>query len=220
MNESLVEARDLARTYRVGNQTIVALQHADCLIGPGARIALQGPSGSGKSTLLQILGGIEEPTSGSIRWPALGEREELRPRHIAFVFQRQTLLAPLTVIENIELPIVLQGATQQTAREQSREALQLFGLSGLADKLPEELSGGQSQRVAFARAVAMRPELILADEPTGQLDTETAQQFLTTALDVLSKRGTAVLVATHDARVAERMKTHWLMSHGRLDAAS
>jgi ABC-type lipoprotein export system ATPase subunit len=220
MPEALVEARDVVRTYRIGDQTVVAVQDATCRVDAGARIALQGPSGSGKSTLLQMLGGIEELTSGSIRWPALGEREELRPRHIAFVFQRSSLLAPLTVIENLELPLVLQLAAHEDARARSLEALKLFGLSDLADKLPEELSGGQSQRVAFARAVAMRTELILADEPTGQLDSETAEEFLNTALRVLDAQGSALLVATHDERVAKRMQTRWHMSHGKLETAA
>jgi putative ABC transport system ATP-binding protein/lipoprotein-releasing system ATP-binding protein len=220
MPEALVEAYDVVRTYRIGDQTVVAVQDATCRVDAGARIALQGPSGSGKSTLLQMLGGIEELTSGSIRWPALGEREELRPRHIAFVFQRSSLLAPLTVIENLEVPLVLQDASHEEARARSLEALNLFGLSDLADKLPEELSGGQSQRVAFARAVAMRTELILADEPTGQLDTQTAEEFLNTALRVLDAQGTTLLVATHDERVAKRMQTRWHMSHGKLETAA
>ncbi len=217
MSETLVEARDVVRTYRIGDQTVVAVEDATCRVDAGARIALQGPSGSGKSTLLQMLGGIEDLTRGSIRWPALGERAELRPRHIAFVFQRSSLLAPLTVSENIEVPLVLQDASHEEARARSLEVLNLFGLSDLADKLPEELSGGQSQRVAFARAVAMRTELVLADEPTGQLDTQTAEEFLNTALRVLDGQGTALLVATHDERVAKRMQIRWRMSHGKLE---
>ena len=216
MPEALVEARDVVRTYRIGDQTVVAVQDATCRVDAGARIALQGPSGSGKSTLLQMLGGIEELTSGSIRWPALGEREELRPRHIAFVFQRSSLLAPLTVIENLELPYWGCLRLRKSARTFARSA-EAVRPSDLADKLPEELSGGQSQRVAFARAVAMRTELILADEPTGQLDSETAEEFLNTALRVLDAQGSALLVATHDERVAKRMQTRWHMSHGKLE---
>jgi len=216
MSDAVVEARDVVRTYRVGNQSIVAVRNVSCEIQAAARIAVVGPSGSGKSTLLQMLGGIETPTSGSIRWPALGDRDELRPKHIAFVFQRTSLLAPLSVIENIELPLLMQGAGQDEGRARSLDTLQLFGLLELTDKLPEELSGGQAQRVAFARAVAMQPDLILADEPTGQLDTQTAETFLTTALATLDESATALLVATHDARLADRMQARWQMSYGEL----
>jgi ABC-type lipoprotein export system ATPase subunit len=217
MPEPLVEAHDLTRTYRVGGETVVAVAHADCRVEPAARIALEGRSGSGKSTLLQMLGGIETPTAGTIAWPALGPRESLRPQRIAFVFQRESLVAPLTVIENVELPLILAGAVRSDARGAAVQALGRFDLAELRDKLPEELSGGQSQRVAFARALAQRPHLILADEPTGQLDTETADRFLTTALALLDRDGTALIVATHDARVAARMRTRWCMEHGRLE---
>jgi putative ABC transport system ATP-binding protein/lipoprotein-releasing system ATP-binding protein len=217
--EMLVEAHDLTRTYRVGDELVVAVAHADCVIPSGARIALEGRSGSGKSTLLQILGGIETPTAGTIAWPALGPRETLRPRRIAFVFQRESLLAPLTVLENVALPLILAGAVADDARAEALDALERFDLAELREKLPEELSGGQSQRVAFARAIAQRPRLVLADEPTGQLDTETAERFLTTALASLDRDGTALVVATHDARVAARMRVRWRMERGRLETA-
>ncbi|MDQ6767965.1 MAG: ABC transporter ATP-binding protein [Candidatus Eremiobacteraeota bacterium] len=217
MSEVLAEARDVSRIYRIGDQTIVAVEHADCHVSAGERIALQGPSGSGKSTLLLMLGAIETPTSGELRWPALGPPADLRPRHIAFVFQRESLLAPLSVIENIELALVLQGATQDDAHAASLAALNQFELTELAEKLPEELSGGQLQRVAFARAIAMRPALILADEPTGQLDSETAEHFLNVALPLLDQQGSALVIATHDARIAARMNARWYMMHGRLD---
>ncbi len=220
MTEPLVEARGLTRAFRTGAQTVVAVECADCTVAPGARIALQGRSGSGKSTLLQMLGGIETPTSGTLTWPALGPRETLRPTRIAFVFQRESLLAALTVLENVELPLLLAGAAPAAARSAATEALERFELAELRDKLPEELSGGQSQRVAFARAVAQRPRLVLADEPTGQLDSATADRFLTIALASLDRDGAALLVATHDARVAARMRTHWRIERGRLDAAS
>jgi len=217
MIDVLAEAHDVSRIYHIGDQTIVAVEHADCRVCAAEHIALQGPSGSGKSTLLLMLGAIETPTSGELRWPALGPPDELRPQHIAFVFQRESLLAPLSVIENIELPLVLKGATQADARAASLAALDQFELAEFAEKLPEELSGGQLQRVAFARAVAMRPALILADEPTGQLDSETADHFLNIALPLLETQGSALVVATHDARIAERMGKRWHMMHGRLE---
>lgn len=218
MPELYVDAHDLTRTYRVGDQTVTALAHADCLVRAGARIALQGRSGSGKSTLLQILAGIEEPTSGTITWPALGARETLRPRSIAVVFQRESLIAPLTTVENVELPLVLAGMSASSARDVAQATLTRFELSDLRDKLPEELSGGQAQRVAFARAVAQRPRLILADEPTGQLDSETASRLLILVFANLAGTDTALVVATHDPSVSAQLTDRWRMERGRLEA--
>jgi ABC-type lipoprotein export system ATPase subunit len=220
MPEPLAVAREVTRAYRIDDEAILAVRDASCTVVPGARVALVGASGSGKSTLLQLLGGIETPSSGELSWPALGTRDLLRPRHIAFVFQNQNLLPPLTAAENVALPLVLQGASHADARALAAETLERLELGELRDKLPEELSGGQAQRVAFARAVAGRPELILADEPTGQLDTATADRFLTTALAILDAAGIAVVVATHDERVAERMADRWHMEHGALRTAS
>jgi ABC-type lipoprotein export system ATPase subunit len=217
--EPLAVARGVSRTYRAGGETIVAVRDAECTIDAGARIALVGASGSGKSTLLQMLGGIETPSAGEIVWPALGPRDSLRPRHVAFVFQNQNLLAPLTAAENVALPLVLQGASNAQARAAAARALAAFELAELRDKLPEELSGGQAQRIAFARAVAARPELIFADEPTGQLDSATADRFLATALALLDATGIALVVATHDERVAARMAVRWTMEHGELRTA-
>src|ERR1700681_4544752 len=217
---ALAVARNVSRTYRTGGETIVAVRDASCEIGRAARIAVVGASGSGKSTLLQLLGGIETPSSGELAWPALGTRDVLRPRHIAFVFQNQNLLPPLTAAENVALPLVLQGASPADARALAAQTLERFELDELRDKLPEELSGGQAQRIAFARAVAARPALILADEPTGQLDTATADRFLTTALAILDAAGIALVVATHDERVAARMQRRWMMRHGELEAGA
>jgi putative ABC transport system ATP-binding protein/lipoprotein-releasing system ATP-binding protein len=220
MPEPLAVACEVTRAYRIDDEEILAVRSASCTVVPGARVALVGASGSGKSTLLQLLGGIETPSSGEITWPALGTRDALRPRHVAFVFQNQNLLPPLTAAENVALPLVLQGASPAAARALAAQTLERFELGELRDKLPEELSGGQAQRVAFARAVAARPELILADEPTGQLDTATADRFLTTALATLDAAGIALVVATHDDRVAERMLDRWHMEHGTLRTAS
>ncbi len=220
MAETLVHAQGVSRAYRRGSETIVAVDGVDCAVLAGARIALEGRSGSGKSTLLQMMGGIETPTSGSLEWPALGSRETVRPRKIAMVFQRESLLEPLTVVENLELPLVLAGSEPVEARALALEALARLGLRELRDKLPEELSGGQSQRVAFARAIAQRAPLILADEPTGQLDTHTADDFLTRVLRLLDRDGTALVVATHDRRLAARMGTRWQMERGHVKVMS
>jgi ABC-type lipoprotein export system ATPase subunit len=220
MADPLVEAHGISRSYRVGDETVVAVANADCTVQPGARIALVGRSGSGKSTLLQILGGIETPTAGTIAWPALGPRETLRPHNIAFVFQRESLIEALSVLENVALPLSLDGVAPRDATDRAREGLARFGLIELAEKLPEELSGGQQQRVAFARAVAQRPRLILADEPTGQLDSATADRLFAVALPLLEETSTAMVVATHDLRLAALMPVQWRMERGRLEGAS
>lgn len=213
---ALAEADRLRRSYRQGGQEIVALAEASCRIMPNDRIALVGRSGSGKSTLLHLLGGLDTPTSGTLTWPALGERETLRPAKIALVFQTQSLLPPLTVLENVELPLLLDHASAAKAQAAAMEALTRMELDHLADKLPEELSGGQAQRVALARALAYRPPLILADEPTGQLDRPTAQHLFDVLLAALKGSDTALVIATHDLGVAERLATRWPIERGVL----
>jgi putative ABC transport system ATP-binding protein/lipoprotein-releasing system ATP-binding protein len=214
---ALVETQAVGRAYRRGETEIVALASATCVVAPGDRIALVGPSGSGKSTLLHLMGGLDIPTTGTIIWPALGARETLRPAHVAFVFQTPSLLAPLTVVENVELPLLLGHRPAEAARVAALEALARLELAAIAEKLPEELSGGQAQRVAMARALAYQPRLILADEPTGQLDHPTAQHAFDVLLDTLAGTETALVVATHDLLVAERMHSAWHMRHGFLE---
>ena len=216
MSEILAEAVDAGRVFGSNGQRVVALQHATCRIEPRARIALIGPSGSGKSTLLHLLAALDEPTSGVVRWPALGEKATLRPTKIAFVFQNESLLAPLTVLENIEVPLLLARSGADEARAAANEVLQALNLESIADKLPEEISGGQAQRVAMARSLMGSPRLILADEPTGQLDHATAAHLLDLVERHLLRRDTALVIATHDAFVASRMKTKWTIEHGVL----
>jgi lipoprotein-releasing system ATP-binding protein len=213
-------AEKLRRTYQRGHDLVVAVQEATCTIAQGDRIALVGRSGSGKSTLLHLLGGLDTPTSGTLSWPALGLRGTLRPSKVAFVFQMPSLLPALTVVENVELPLLLADTGGATARAAALEALLRMDLAALADKLPEELSGGQAQRVAVARALAVRPKLILADEPTGQLDRPTAQHLFDVLLATLAGTDTALVVATHDQTLAERLDQVWHMRHGRLEGAS
>lgn len=219
MPEPLAEATDVSRAFGEGSGSITAVRHATCRIEPGDRIALVGPTGSGKSTLLHLLAGLDDPTGGSIRWPALGEKTTLRPWHIAFVFQNQSLLAPLSVIENIEIPLLLEGRDAETARSASLEMLRKMDLEALADKLPEEISGGQAQRIAVARGLVNSPGLILADEPTGQLDHATARHLLD-LLFANTAPETALLIATHDMAVAQRMRSMWRMHHGVLETAA
>jgi ABC-type lipoprotein export system ATPase subunit len=217
-SDPLVRCRGAARTYGRGTTATVALQPSDCEVLPGQRVALVGPSGSGKSTLLHLMGGLDAPTVGSVDWPAIGGRDDLRPGPLAMVFQGPSLLPPLTVLENVGLPLILAGERDADARVKARAALDSLGLGDLADKLPEEISGGQSQRVAVARALAGEPRLILADEPTGQLDRTAGAQVVDVLLAASEHAGAALVVATHDPAVADRMGERWEIHSGRMAA--
>jgi len=216
MPDVLAEAIDAGRVFGTGEHRVVALQHVTCKVERGSRIALVGPSGSGKSTLLHLLASLDDPTSGEVRWPALGDKGTLRPSKISFVFQSESLLAPLTVLENIEVPRLLAGVSPEQARSEASEILGALDLGQLSDKLPEEISGGQAQRVAVARSLVSKPDLILADEPTGQLDHAAAKQLLDLLVRRLEGTTTALVIATHDTSVAARMGTQWTMHHGAL----
>jgi len=215
MNGDLVTAQHVSKVFATPGEDVSAVRDASCTVAPAARIVLLGPSGSGKSTLLQLLGGLDLPTSGTVSWPAFGH--DVRPRNVAFVFQNQTLIPALSVLENVELPLQLQGASDADARERAHAALERLGLAALSEKLPEELSGGQAQRVSFARALVGEPRLILADEPTGQLDAHTAKEFFDAVLPWIEEMGSAILVATHDRAVGERMSEQWTMRFGVLE---
>lgn len=216
-DDALVRAVEIGRTYHRTGVAIVALRRATCVVMPRDRIAVVGPSGSGKSTLLHLLAGLEEPSTGALTWPALGRREGLRPARIGVAFQSRSLLPPLTAIENVELPLLLQRIQPADARASALRCLDAMDAAHLAEKLPEELSGGQAQRVAVARAIATSPRLVLADEPTGQLDHRTADRMLDRLGLALDSIGAALVVATHDPAVVERMRVIWRISHGVLE---
>jgi putative ABC transport system ATP-binding protein/lipoprotein-releasing system ATP-binding protein len=212
MPDILVEGKDVARHF---GQNIRALRPASFAIRSGDRIALLGRSGSGKSTLLHLIAGLDAPTGGALSWPALARKDALRPTYIGIAFQAPSLIPTLSVAENVEVPLRIAGRLSST-RTQPMTALEALGLADIADKIPDELSGGQAQRVALARAIALKPRLILADEPTGQLDQLIARQTVDALLESIEGSDTALVVATHDPSVAERMKTTWLMDHGEL----
>jgi ABC-type lipoprotein export system ATPase subunit len=218
MNEQLplVRCEGVARTYGVGSTATVALQATDCEVFAGQRIGVVGPSGSGKSTLLHLMAGLDDPTVGEVSWPAIGGREDLRPARVAVIFQGPSLLPPLTVLENTSLPLVIGGMTDPEARAVARGALRTLGLADLADKLPEEISGGQAQRVAVARALAGQPSLILADEPTGQLDQVNGAAVVEILLAASEHAGCALVISTHDLTVAARLPERWEMHSGEL----
>ena len=217
MNDIVVESLGVARSFERGNKMIEALAPATCRVRAGDRIALTGPSGSGKSTLLHLMAGLDEPSAGEIRWPMLRGTDPPQPGQVAVVFQSPSLMPALSVIENVELPLILAG-TAGNSRATAMDALARVGLAELAEKLPEELSGGQGQRVAMARAMAVRPQLLLADEPTGQLDRSAGKALIDCLLEWLAGSRTALVVATHDPAVAERMAAVWRMDHGRLSS--
>jgi ABC-type lipoprotein export system ATPase subunit len=216
VEEPLVRCSAAGRTYGTGPAATVALEPADCQVFAAARIALMGPSGSGKSTLLHLMAGLDQPTTGEVCWPAIGPQPALRPGPVAIVFQGPSLLPPLTVVENVALPLVLGGTTHADARGLAQEALELLDLAQLADKLPEEVSGGQAQRVAVARALAGDARLILADEPTGQLDHANGAVVVDVLLAAAEHSGAALVVSTHDPAVADRLPERWGMQSGQL----
>jgi ABC-type lipoprotein export system ATPase subunit len=213
--EILVATESLARTYVGGGAEIEALRSTTCTIRAKARVAVMGSSGSGKSTFLHLLAGIEQPTAGAIRWPAFGNPDHLRPANIAIAFQGPSLVPFLSVIENVGLPLFLLGKAERGDSE-AMAAMAALGVADLADKLPDQLSGGQAQRVALARAMASRPRLLLADEPTGQLDQATGRSAIAALLAWAEANGAAVVLATHDPAVASFLEETWTMEHGRL----
>ncbi len=216
MTPPLVTAECLAREFGTGDNKVVALEPATFSIGRGERIALLGPSGSGKSTLLNLIAGLDEGTGGKISWPGIGSRQTLRPLAVGMIHQFVALIPTLTVAENVALPLRLGHRAGQD--DAVRDAIAALDLAAFADRLPDELSGGQAQRAGIARALVHCPALLLADEPTGQLDQATGQATITVILDYVRRHAITFVVATHDPAVAERVETLWQMEHGRLIA--
>ncbi|RKS72198.1 putative ABC transport system ATP-binding protein [Actinomadura pelletieri DSM 43383] len=205
LHEPMVAVEALTRTYRTGEIEVPALRGASFTVAPGELVAIKGRSGSGKTTLLNLIGGLDSPDGGTVRVAgrdigALGENDllALRRDHIGFVFQSHGLIPVLSAAENVEVPLRLVRTPPAERDERVRLLLALVGLADHAAQRPYELSGGQRQRVAIARALANRPRLLLADEPTGQLDSETAAAIMPLLRAVVSSEGVTVLVATHD----------------------
>lgn len=216
-NEALVRADGVARTFGTGATSIVAVHGVSCTLAAGERVALVGSSGSGKSTLLHLLAGLDQPTAGRVDWPGLGGAPRtLRPGTVAVVFQGPSLLPALDASENVALPLLLADEDETSAADAAAAALALLGLTDVARLLPEELSGGQAQRVAVARALVSHPRVLLADEPTGQLDHAAAAEVVDALVATADVGGSALLVTTHDPRVAARLDQRWKMEDGRL----
>ena len=211
----MVEARALVRDYPAGDDVVHALRGIDLEVARGELLAVRGRSGSGKTTLLNLLGGLDAPTSGSVlvdgrEISGLDEQEAARVRRhtIAFVFQTFGLIPILSAAENVEVPLRMVGANPKERDRRVAELLELVGLDPRAKHRPHELSGGEQQRVAIARALANRPRLLLADEPTGQLDSETGQKIMLLIRTVVRAEGVTAVVATHDPvmiQVADRV---------------
>ena len=207
MGEPILVARGVTKVFLVGRQEVRALRGVDLEVREGEFMALVGPSGSGKTTLLNLVGALDVPTSGDLlvlgqQIAALSRREraDLRLRSIGFVFQAYNLVPVLTAVENVEFVLELQGVGQDR-RARARAVLQDLGLADLADRRPTELSGGQQQRVAVARAIAARPALVLADEPTANLDGENAEILMHMMRDLRDRHGMTFIFSTHDPRV-------------------
>ncbi len=215
----ILEARGLVKSYDEGR--VEALRGVDLKIDAGEYVAISGPSGSGKSTLLQLLGGLDSPTSGQVLFQdaLLGTHIDLdsyRSRHIGFVFQAFYLLPTLSALENVQVPMLAGGLPTHHRVERAQALLSEMGLDHRLHSYPNELSAGERQRVAIARALASSPPILLADEPTGNLDEATGEAVLTLALELVATTGCAFLMATHSARLAARIGRRALLSGGGL----
>jgi len=219
----LVRVEALTRVYRVGAQEVHALRGVDLSLPRGKLVALRGRSGSGKTTLLNIIGGLDRPTSGEVYFnglslAGLGEREltRLRRHRIGFIFQSFALMPIYSAFENVELLLRIAGVKRRDRFQRARESLRLVGLGRWMDHRPDEMSGGQQQRVAIARALATRPDLILADEPTGELDTTTGRQIFALLHRVTEVEGITVLTVTHDRLIDEYADRVYELLDGRI----
>src|SRR5438270_11857994 len=222
--EPIISVRGLARTYTMGEIEVQALRGVDFDIYPGEFVAIMGPSGSGKSTLMNLLGCLDTPTDGAYR---LGGEDvqgvdrdrlaEIRNRRVGFVFQAFNLLPHISALENVELPMLFGGMKVVPRRERAQELLERVGLGDRVDHKPTELSGGQMQRVAIARSLAMDPDIILADEPTGNLDSPSGTDIMSIFTD-LWKQGRTVVIITHDPALAKRASRVVEIRDGRITA--
>ena len=223
--EYIVEAHDVVKTYRTGGTTLTALDGVSLRLRPGEVLAIMGPSGSGKTTLLNCLSGLDGHDSGTVRIAGhdlarLGDRAltRFRARHMGFIFQSYNLLPVLSAVENVELPLLLAGVRPGEARRRALEALEVVGLAGRAHHRPAQLSGGEEQRVAVARALANRPAIVWCDEPTGALDSKTGRRVIDLMLDLNVRLGLAFIWVTHAREVAGRAQRLVKMRDGRVVA--
>ncbi len=208
----MIELKGITKIYRMGTQTVHALRGIDLTVRDGEMVAIMGPSGSGKSTLMNMIGCLDQPTAGRYRLDGIDVSEmsddelaRVRNKKIGFVFQQFNLLARTPAIKQVELPLMYAGYGRRERRQRAQQALHAVGLGNRMDHRPDELSGGQQQRVAIARALAIQPAIILADEPTGNLDSRSGEEILN-LFDQLHAQGITVVFVTHDADIAARVK--------------
>ncbi len=222
--EAIVRVRALRRDYHQGQITVQALRGVDLDIVRGEFTALMGPSGSGKTTLLNLIGGLDEPSGGSVQVDGQelatmspAQRSELRLRRLGFVFQSYNLIPVLSALENTEFVLQLRGEPASARRERAMQTLSAVGLQGMEHRRPAELSGGQQQRVAVARAIAGEPALVLADEPTANLDSRTGHELIELMQRLNQERGLTFLFATHDPKVMEAARRVVRLVDGQID---
>jgi lipoprotein-releasing system ATP-binding protein len=223
MTELVLEASGVARTYRQGPIDLKVLDGVNLAVRAGERLAIIGASGSGKTTLLQILGGLDQPTAGTVRIAgsnihelAEKQRGELRNRTLGFVYQFHHLLPEFSALENVAMPLLVRRDPKQVAEQRAREILERVGLGERLVHRPHELSGGERQRAAVARALVTRPRIVLADEPTGNLDGNNAEAVFALMLELNREYGTSLVVVTHDRRLAQRMDRILEIERGNL----
>ena len=223
LKQSVLACRDLSMTYREGSLNTHVFKDLNFTVEPGETVAIVGASGAGKSTLLHLLGGLDTPTAGEVYVDGLlmsslsdSERGSLRNKALGFIYQFHHLLPEFTAMENVMLPVLLADADQSTATTRARELLEAVGLGHRLDHKPGELSGGERQRAAVARAMANRPRCILGDEPTGNLDERTAAAVFELMLTLNREQGTALVVVTHDRRLASRLDRVVALADGKL----
>ncbi len=224
MGDPVVSLHNVTKTYIRGGTEVSVIRDLSFVIPAGTFLAIMGPSGSGKSTLLNVMAGIDRPTSGSVvvagtRLDGLseGEMARWRARHIGYVFQTYNLIPVLTAAENVELPLALTHLTRRERADHVKTALRMVGLGDRMDHYPRQLSGGQEQRVGVARAIVSDPTMILADEPTGNLDRESADDILTLLARLNRELGKTIVMVTHDPRAAERAQMIRHLEKGLLE---
>ncbi len=227
MSSLALKTEKLTKVHRIGSSDIWALREVDLEVEQGDFVSIIGPSGSGKTTLLNMLGALDKPTSGSVYIEGVdlrslngGELCKLRLRKIGFVFQLHHLIPTLTALENVELPMILLKVPRQERRKRSSELLSLVGLAARSNHKPSQLSGGESQRVAIARALANDPSIILADEPTGNVDSETAMALMDLFEKANRELGKTIVVVTHNIEVARRARKVLCLKDGVLESSS
>ncbi|MEK6750159.1 MAG: ABC transporter ATP-binding protein [Pseudomonadota bacterium] len=222
---AVVSCKNVKKVYKQGAIEVIALADADLTVDEGDFVCLSGPSGSGKTTLLNIIGGLDTPTAGEIivadnRLHTMSKSQlaEMRLHHIGFVFQAYNLIPVLTALENVEMVMQMQGVAKHERAQRARQVLKEVGLEGLENRKPPELSGGQQQRVAVARAIVSNPKLVLADEPTANLDSKTAENLIDLMRHMNTEHGVTFVISTHDPRVMHHAKRNLSMVDGRIVA--